>query len=445
MGALRLRPLTHGAATYNLGAANGNTPVLVGGTEVIGVTGTATFNQSAGSNILIGGGTITGTNQGYNNHYGTLILGAIGGYQAFGSNAVFYGNAVGTYNLSGGFLGGDPSVADQGGEMIGSLGGTGIFTQTGGVNAPTYHFFVGGSAGYQPYSPLNHWDSTSSFGRYSLQGGLFNPIPSETENIGTSGTGIFTQSAGSNVTSGILLGGAANVYDSLGNQTQIYTSGTYTLNGGLLQTASINVNSILTGYFVGLSLPPPVSCANFVINAGTLQAMPMTIAGTTFKNALPVTVGTDASCVATIDANGQTMPINGSDSYMGSFLGPGQLQVIDSAGGGTVVLGGTYWNGRGPSDISNNYTGGTTVLSGTLQVLNAQALPTIGVLTVGGPASVVMSGAVGTMFGSGAVEQAAALGGAGVEIAPFPTGAETGASPTAVVASGVAQFPWEAV
>ena len=56
--------------------------------------------------------------------------------------------------------------------------------------------------------------------------------------------------------------------------------------------------------------------------------------------------------------------------------------MIDSVGAGTVVLGGQDVNGN---PITNNYTGGTTVLSGTLQVAYADALPSMGVLTIGGP------------------------------------------------------------
>ena len=112
-------------------------------------------------------------------------------------------------------------------------------------------------------------------------------------------------------------------------------------------------------------------------------------------NSIPITVGTAASNVATVDANGQTMTLNGG----GALSGPGQLAVIDSVGGGTVVLGNTGVL------IANTYTGGTTVLSGTLDVLNAQALPNTGVLTVAGPGSIVSSVRAGTLFGSDAAGQ----------------------------------------
>ena len=86
------------------------------------------------------------------------------------------------------------------------------------------------------------------------------------------------------------------------------------------------------------------------------------------------------------------------------------MTVIDSVGGGTVVLGNTT------TLVSNIYSGGTRVLSGTLQVLNAQSLPNTGVLTVAGPGSIVLNSHVGTLFGSDAAGQAIVVSdGTGIE------------------------------
>ena len=107
---------------------------------------------------------------------------------------------------------------------------------------------------------------------------------------------------------------------------------------------------------------------------------------------MPTLVGSAASNVATVDANGQTLWLNSNASIYGdgyALTGLGQLQVIDSVGGGTVVLGGTDTNTGG--NISNIYSGGTTILSGTLEVLNNFALPNVGVLTIGGGASSVQA------------------------------------------------------
>ena len=84
-------------------------------------------------------------------------------------------------------------------------------------------------------------------------------------------------------------------------------------------------------YISGATL---ANCA-FNFTGGTLQAAPYS--GVNGMNlSVPTTVGTAASNIATVDANGQIMNLGS-----GTLTGPGQLQVIDSAGGGTVVFGGT--------------------------------------------------------------------------------------------------------
>ena len=165
--------------------------------------------------------------------------------------------------------------------------------------------------------------------------------------------------------------------------------GTYNLNGGLLQ-----INGISTA-----------GNATFNFTGGTLQGVKMY--GNEPSVGMLVTVGTAASNVATVDADGNTFMLNGGDA----FSGPGQLTVIDSVGGGTVVLG-KY----ATTLVSNTYSGGTRVLSGTLEVLDAQALPNTGVLTVAGPGSIVLNSHVGTLFGSDAAGQAIVVSdGTGIE------------------------------
>ena len=141
--------------------------------------------------------------------------------------------------------------------------------------------------------------------------------------------------------------------------------------------------------------------------------------------------------MATIDANGQTVWPN-SPSYGYPLTGSGQLRIIDSAGGGIVVLGGI--NNDDGHVIQNAYTGGTTVLSGTLKVLYANDLPQTGVLTVGGPATVVLNAQAGTLFEGDAAGQATIVGDTGVDIVPSPPGADS-AAPVSVLASGVGMAP----
>ena len=127
------------------------------------------------------------------------------------------------------------------------------------------------------------------------------------EYIGTNGKGVFTQTGGTNATGGVTIGAASPA------------NGTYNLNGGLIQ-----VNSI---YLVGN--------AAFKFTGGTIQGV--NISGNEPTVAAIITVGTAASNVATVDANGNTFVLNSG----GAFSGSGQLAVIDSVGGGTIVLGNT--------------------------------------------------------------------------------------------------------
>ena len=59
--------------------------------------------------------------------------------------------------------------------------------------------------------------------------------------------------------------------------------------------------------------------------------------------------------------------------------GEGAFSLVKT-GNGSLALGGT-----------NAYTGGTTVLAGTLELLSSSALPSTGILTIGSPREVVLS------------------------------------------------------
>ena len=102
-----------------------------------------------------------------------------------------------------------------------------------------------------------------------------------------------------NITS-VYLGGQAHKWPPpTGNlQTKFYTPGTYNLNGGLLQTSFIAEDGHLTAAQSAL--------VNFNFSGGTLQADPT--AGCYV--AIPVTIGTAASSVATFDANGKSVDLN---------------------------------------------------------------------------------------------------------------------------------------
>ena len=132
--------------------------------------------------------------------------------------------------------------------------------------------------------------TNSAYGAYSLSNGLLTTVGLNAEQVGAAGTGIFTQTGGANITYALALAGNATLYGG----TNLATSGTYNLNGGLLQTGSISYGNAATS---------PIGFFNF--NAGTLQA-----AAGGLNNYIPITVGTATSNVATIDAAGQTVSLN---------------------------------------------------------------------------------------------------------------------------------------
>ncbi len=239
------------------------------GQECVGCTGTGNFTQSGGTNVV-----------------GTLFL----------SNNPISAGGSGTYSLSG------SGLLSAGQEYIG-YSGTGNFTQSGGTNAVGTLFLGVGV-------PVN------GSGTYSLSGsGL---LSAGQEYVGfVNGTGNFTQSGGTNAVGALYLGAS---------------SGTYSLNGGMLITSSLSYGWANTPFNFG---------------GGTLQA------DSSFTTALPMTL-TGSGGDATVDTAGYTVILGGSIS------GPGGLTKTDS---GTLVLA-----------AANTYSGDTLISGGTLQLTNALAL-----------------------------------------------------------------------
>ena len=225
--------------------------------------------------------------------------------------------------------GGAANFGTGGMEILGGAG-TGIFNQTGGTNVCTTQLDVGGSHYGLLSTPLS-----PGYGTYTLSGSASLLTAGDNgEKVGTAGTGVFTQTGGSNVTPSLILGGWSNTngYTS----QSVNTPGTYNLNGGVLQTNYISVGQ---------------GAATFNFTAGTLQGNPQGTAGGSLApqgwlaNCTAITVGPAASNVATVDAAGYGVMLNANDGISAGYLtGPGQLRVIDSVGGGTVILGGTDSN-----------------------------------------------------------------------------------------------------
>jgi hypothetical protein len=214
------------SGTYTLG---GTGSLSVNACEYVGFSGAGAFIQNGGSNVVSQDLSI-GHNPGavgtYTLSAGTLsvansveYLGFLGSgtfNQSGGSNAVFGmilglgASGVGTYNLS------NAASLNVAGEIIGS-GGSGVFNQTGGSHAigqGAFNLYLGYSFG--------------ATGTYNLSGGSLTLTNSEY--IGNSGAGTFTQTGGThNIndpgTNGLFIGFANG------------GSGTYTLSAGALTIA----------------------------------------------------------------------------------------------------------------------------------------------------------------------------------------------------------------
>ena len=98
------------------------------------------------------------------------------------------------------------------------------------------------------------------YGTYSLSNGLLTTgTQLGGEAVGFSGTGIFTQTGGSNLTAALSLGGQLNGQCCKPTWV-IATPGTYNLSGGLFQTGVIDVGSVGNNAYAA-GLPPSTSPA----------------------------------------------------------------------------------------------------------------------------------------------------------------------------------------
>ena len=205
---------------------------------------------------------------------------------------------MGTYNLTGGLLDGGPGSTAQGGLEIVGVSGTGTFNQSGGTNIASLGLYVGGSWS----GSISSLPTIGGSGVYTLSGGLLQiPIGhGNVEYIGQAGTGIFTQTGGTNLTANIQLSGVAQGTKP-GNNGQYATPGTYNLQGGLLQTNSIGVAPL---FYDG-------GATNFNFSGGTLQAATAALTGLSgLSVALPLNI--TGSSPAELDMNGQQVFLRAS-------------------------------------------------------------------------------------------------------------------------------------
>ncbi len=175
--------------------------------------------------------------------------------------------------------------------------GTGVFTQTGGTNSISSYLYLGYNSG--------------STGTYNLSG--TGPLSASIQYIGRSGTGTFIQTGGTNTIS-------SNLYLGFNSGS----SGTYNLNSGTLILKSLSKGS---------------GAAAFNFGGGTIQA------SGSFSTSLPMTLTGDGGN-ANIDTAGYAVTL------FGILSGTGGLNKV---GSGTLTL-----------SVAETYSGNTTVSGGTL-------------------------------------------------------------------------------
>ena len=384
-------------------ALSGEGSLLASGGEYVGYYSTGVFTQSGGTNIIGNGsslyigyyiyGGLTGT---YDMHGGTLSTQDIrtdsgnGTFTMDGGTVTFSGwmraginqGSTANYTITGGSL-----TNSDGGLITVGESGTGTLSMGGDavVSAPMANssLFVGWSSG--------------GVGMVNLSGNASFSVGGN-ESIGSSGTGTFTQTGGTNTVAGTL---------TLAANTG--STGSYSLQGGALTAGAIVVNT--GGAFSNGSNGGTVACLSFNQTGGTASFATITI---------------DPGDIGAYSLSGGSLSVNGAqyvgEAGTGGFSQTGGTSMISSdlvlgdqsgstgsytlSSTGSLVVGGSIYVGN--NGVGNfTQTGGTNTVDVTLTLGNnpgssgAYTL-SAGALTVGGEGEIIGNAGVG-MFSSKAV------------------------------------------
>jgi fibronectin-binding autotransporter adhesin len=269
------------------------------------------------------------------------------------ANITLLGATCGTLSLGSGA--GSGSVLLSAGSLgsdVNSVGasGTGIFTQTGGTNSAS-NLFLGYDVG--------------SSGNYSFGGGL---LSSGGLYVGYSGSGSFTQSGGTNSSGSLYLG---YLSDSIG---------TYDLRGGQLAARDEHLDGAGNAVFNQTGGVNNIAHALFLGSVGGVSDVEYNLVGGVL-NGLIIVYGNGHLSSSGGQYNGliwrpdgippNVLTLSGTYTVYDNSSGNGKL-VTGSVGGGGGIL------KTGPASVSlggsNTYSGGTIITQGSILLGNAGAL-----------------------------------------------------------------------
>ena len=400
IGGIGTAVFTHSAGTANLGA-------LTVATSVGGFTASGTYNLS-GTGILNSGGSAIGFNSGatgiFNQTGGTHTL---TGLLQVGVN----GGSSGTYNLSAGAI----TAPNESIGVNNTGGNTAAFVQTGGSNTITGNGIL--SIGVNAVSTGSYLLDASA-GASTLNATILR--------VGDSGTGTFTQNAGT-----VTVGAVVTIGRISGS------TGTYNLNGGILN-AGVNPNAV--NFFVGASGTGTMNQTGgtFTLGGGSTASLSLGATGGTGTYNLS---GGSITTQFLQSGNGGTGnfiqtggTVNATQLNISTVAGSNGSYTLSGAAG--VTLGVANFEAIGvsaPGTFTQN--GGTHTLSGDLQ-LGQNAIGTGTYNLSGGVFNVAANIGVG-QAGTGNFNQ---TGGAMTVAAGFYVGSGAGSTGTYGITTGTASF-----
>ena len=317
------------AAQYSLSGSG----LLSASSENIGISGTGTFTQCGGTNSVSG----------------RLLL----------SLNDAYGPGLGTYSLSG------SGLLSAVGETLAQCE-TGTFTQSGGTN----------SAG-----SLVLTQSSNCFAAYNLNGGLL-VLSALSRGSGSAAFNFGGGTLGQRPWSSSL---AMNLTGSGGNSTVDTTGGNISLSGNL--TGMGGLTKIGSGTLT-LAISNGYTGTTLVSNGTLLLGNADALVGSTFdtSGSGSLSFGTLTSAAfGGLQGSGGLVLSNASSVDVSLSVGGNNANITFSGNLSDLNSGGSLTKtGTGTLLLSgdDSYGGGTTVLDGTLELLDASALPAGTSLTV---------------------------------------------------------------